>query len=359
MEQSSFESLLFSLATRGQRMAKHPFVTIIVPTYNRRLLLADLFASLRAQSYPADQFEVVVVDNSSADGTQEFVQGEAAHAPFSLRYLRKQNDGPAASRNDGAAVANGSILGFIDSDCVAAPHWIEAAVKAFESGGENIAMVAGTLEPIDNLHAPVGFFRHDMPPIRTESPLYPTANIFYRKTVFDELGGFDVDFGAFSWRTPLGGEDTDLAWRLRAAGYSYHFAPDMLVEHQASPRKPHGWLLDAMRPGVIPRLVALHPSLRRSLLWQGIFFDRAQATFYLGITGVIVAVIGRRSPIGWIGILAWLPWLWQLRGHYRGALGTLRRWPVAAGQVFFLLAMFIVQSASLLLGSLRERTPVF
>src|SRR5258708_5952897 len=86
---------------------RFPFVTVVVPTYNRAKTLPFLFESLAKQHYPADRMELIVVDNSSNDNTEEVVEQWKQVFPFRARFSRKDNKGPAASRNYGAARAEG------------------------------------------------------------------------------------------------------------------------------------------------------------------------------------------------------------------------------------------------------------
>lgn len=327
-----------------------PMVSVIVPSYNRRELLGDLLETLFAQTYPRDRYEIIIVDNSSSDGTEEAVVQWQAAAPCPLRFYRKENEGPAVSRNYGAEGARGHVLAFIDSDCLAEPGWIKQAVRHFVGG---VAMVAGSIIPVDNLHKPVGFFRHSLPPLVSESALYPTANIFYRKDVFDNLGGFDDRFKAFPWGTPVGGEDVDLAWRLRGAGYTYQFDPAVQVRHQTSPLPVREWLLEGVRPGVIPLLVVRHPALRRELLFRRVFLDQAEAMFCLGLAGTALVAL-----VGPLGLLLWLPWLIEMRGHCRNDWSRTHRWPIVAVKYGFLFLMFLIQAVSLWWTSLRYRAVV-
>src|SRR5438477_8106339 len=92
------------------------FVSVIVPTYNRAAELPYLFSALAAQWYPADRVELIVVDNSSIDDTEGVVAHWSRCLPFKVSFHRKENHGPAASRNYGAARAEGQILAFTDSD---------------------------------------------------------------------------------------------------------------------------------------------------------------------------------------------------------------------------------------------------
>jgi glycosyltransferase involved in cell wall biosynthesis len=112
-------------------MKELPFVSVIVPTYNRASLLKRLLESLREQTYPADKFEVLVVDDGSTDETPQVVEEFARSAPFAVRYFRQPRKGPAAARNLGIQQSRGEIVAFVDSDVTVAKDWLTNAVHYF------------------------------------------------------------------------------------------------------------------------------------------------------------------------------------------------------------------------------------
>ncbi len=107
-------------------MTEPPFVSVIIPTYNRRDSLLRALDSLARQTYPADRFEVIVVDDGGSDGTEAVAQ---RIYPFALRYVRQENQGDAIARNRGAQVAQGDILQFLDDDIVTEPDFVAAIVR--------------------------------------------------------------------------------------------------------------------------------------------------------------------------------------------------------------------------------------
>ncbi len=108
-----------------------PRVSVVVPTYNHAATIPLCIDALLAQDFPRDQYEVIFVDDGSADGTAGVVAGYAARDPR-IRYVHQVNRGPAAARNRGAQEARGSILVFTDDDCVAEPTWLSEMVKPLE-----------------------------------------------------------------------------------------------------------------------------------------------------------------------------------------------------------------------------------
>jgi glycosyltransferase involved in cell wall biosynthesis len=93
---------------------------VVIITYNDKDRLLDCLHSLRKQSYPTSDFEILIVDDGSTDQTAEIVEARFPE----VTVLRKPNSGPDNSRNFALARATGEIIAFIDSDCVAPPDWL-------------------------------------------------------------------------------------------------------------------------------------------------------------------------------------------------------------------------------------------
>lgn len=328
-----------------------PTVTVIVPTYNRAATLERTLASLLAQDYPADRFEVVVVDNSSTDQTEAVVRRAEATAPCVLRYYRKPNQGPASARNFGLGRSSGDIVAFTDSDCRAAPSWIRNAVGQMAAG---VGLVGGAIHPVWPEGRRLGFFQHQLEPVRREDPLYPTANVLYRREALERVGGFDERFGAYRWGPPMGGEDTDLAWRVRRAGYRTAFAGDAVVEHEASPISPKTWLLEPLKVQVYPRLVARIPELRSRYFWCRYFVNWSSPLFYLALGGIAVALRTR----SWRPLVSALPWAWIIRSSVRTDYWPPTRWWRIPLKYALLFERYGLATAMLLVASARHRVLV-
>lgn len=200
-----------------------PFVSVVVPTYNRVGLLLQLLESLRKQTYPKDRFEVVIVDDGSTDETEQVVQEFARTVPFSVVYLRQPRKGPAAARNLGIRHSRGEIIAFADSDVTVVEDWITNAVKYFENGADG---VEGKTEPRGD-ETPFAHRAHNL-----KGGQFLTCNIFYTKTILEKVGGFDERF-----RAPHR-EDSDLAWRVLDAGGRIVFGPDVVAFHPYFPKRP-------------------------------------------------------------------------------------------------------------------------
>ena len=212
-----------------------PAASVIVPVRDRRDLLADLLSALAAQT--CQDFELVVVDDGSSDGSAEVAESTLASGRLGRggTVLRQGGEGAVAARQAGVAVARGRVLAFTDSDCVPAPGWIEAGVAAVE-GGADVVMgptrSARMRRPLER-----GLWVDD-------NGLYPTCNVFYDRHAFEAAGGFDEAaadrYGFRPGRRAKGlgfGEDTLLGWRVRRRGTAA-YVESALVHHAVFPPDP-------------------------------------------------------------------------------------------------------------------------
>jgi len=109
-------------------------LSVVIPTFNRRAILAEVLQALDAQEN-APPFEILVVDDGSSDGTSEWLgerldgrSGQRAARP--LRLLRQRNRGPAAARNRGVEAAAGAMIAFLGDDTVPEAGWLAAHLAA-------------------------------------------------------------------------------------------------------------------------------------------------------------------------------------------------------------------------------------
>lgn len=221
-----------------------PYVSVVVPTYNRRALVLACLESLRRQDYPLDRYEIVLVDDGSTDGTAEAVAAAMAGWPGTFMLIRQANSGPAGARNTGIRASQGAIVAFTDSDCTVSPNWLAALVAGFTD--ERIAGVGG---PIRNV-APRGwiaeyltaaaFFRHRVRHGRVEYLL--TASAAYRRDVLQNIGGFAERRGAW-------GEDADLSFRVAAQGYYLSLVYDNISNHHGIYSGVHRFAASLFRYG--------------------------------------------------------------------------------------------------------------
>jgi GT2 family glycosyltransferase len=311
---------------------------VVVATHDRAARLGALLASLRGQTVGPARFEVIVVDDASSDGSRAVLESERERGELDLRVIhRDRPEGPSAARNDGWRVARAPIVAFTDDDCTATPGWLEAGLLACSSNPG--ALVQGRTDPAPWELGQLGPFARTLE-VYDEGPYYQTCNVFYPHSLLERLGGFDAD--AF----PYVGEDTDLAWRARAAGAPTAFAPDALVHHAVADLGPVGKLRIAARWTPSMRLFSRHPELRREHLVRGVFW---KGSHYLLVRALLGYALRNRWPL----FARWLafPYLLHLleRGRVEGG------GPLMAPYHF---VHDLVELVAVARGAIRYRTPV-
>jgi glycosyltransferase involved in cell wall biosynthesis len=310
----------------------------VVPAYKRPELLLKAVRSLFGQEGDSSAYEVIVVDSSPSDETVTAVAEIAALAPCPFLLLRKRAEGPGPSRNLGARHARAALIAFMDSDCEATPGWTRAGKAAFAEG---VGIVQGhTLPNPDQDRSGVLKFWVS---VEQESFLYETANIFYARACFEEAGGFPADLSPHA-ETPMGGEDVDLAWRVKRRGWRTRFAPDAVVHHEIRPISIGYWLINK-HLFVFPWLLRRFPELRQFFFLR-YFYDRAQAALVAALTGFAFAWL---SPLALLGAVPYAAIRFsEPTKTLRGPLRLVR-----------VLAYFVRDGISLLVlvaGSIRYRT---
>lgn len=314
-----------------------PAVSIVVPAYKRPDLLRNAIRSLFEQEGSALAYEVIVVDSSPSDENVRAMTEIAAQAPCPFLVLRKRAEGPGPSRNLGVRYARAVVIGFMDSDCQATGGWIRAGTAAFSEG---VGIVQGRTLPNPNQERR-GVLQFWVS-VEKESFLYETANIFYARACFEEAGGFVGDLAPHA-ETPIGGEDVDLAWRVKRHGWQTRFAHDAVVYHEIMPITVGNWLLNK-RLFVFPGLLRRFPELRQFFFLR-FFYDRAQAALLVALAGLALAWL---SPLALIGLVPYATLRFsEPTNTLRGPLRFVR-----------VLAYFVRDTLSMLVllrGSIRYR----
>ena len=207
-----------------------PTISVIIPTHNRESGLRRTLDALRAQNYPLDRVEVLVVADGCTDRTLETLQDY--NAGFPLHILEQPNQGPAVARNYGAAQANGQLLIFLDDDIEASPHLFKAHALAHQAGAHQV--IIGYSPPVFEVQSDflrIGlrswwedlFFEMRRPGHRYAYRDLLTGNFSLSADLFAAVRGFDPDFGCH--------EDYELGVRLIDAGASFSFVPDAVGYH--------------------------------------------------------------------------------------------------------------------------------
>lgn len=183
-------------ANKDQRPKDKPFISIVIPTYNRDHFIAEAMNSALAQNYP--NFEVVVVDDGSTDETPDIVR---SFSDPRLRYVVKEHNGAPATRNRCIAEAKGEYLLWLDSDDMLMPNVLEVYAEALARTPE-ADVLYGDLIVTDHEFRQTGEACHQDWYGRNNgliaqlfhSNCIPNPGTMVRKTVYDAVGKFDESF---------------------------------------------------------------------------------------------------------------------------------------------------------------------
>lgn len=205
-----------------------PFVSVIIPVFNDAERLKRCLAALSQQRYPADRFEIVVIDNGSddpgaiADSTRPFSQVTLTVEPAPGSYI---------ARNKGISMAMGEIIAFTDADCIPASDWLAEGVACLQQT-PNCGQVVGNVELffVDSQRPTLVEVYESLTALRQDRLLKQfhggaTANVFTWRQVIEQVGLFNT-------RLKSAG---DMEWgnRIFQAGYQQIYAPNVRVQHPA------------------------------------------------------------------------------------------------------------------------------
>jgi len=200
-----------------------PYISVIIPTYNRPTNLARCLDSLAVQTTDPDVFEVIVVNDGGVDVTDVI----CTYTSFdTIRMINQSNAGPAAARNHGASMARGRFLAFLDDDCTPMPDWVSSIRSSAMAGTLIGGKVLNQLE--DNLYAEACQSLIDFLYLHLagSSELFFTSNnMVLASEDFQRIGGFNTGF-----RTSAG-EDRELCIRAERMGLKLIHEPNIRIGH--------------------------------------------------------------------------------------------------------------------------------
>lgn len=200
------------------------FISIIIPTYNDLERLCKCLKALEQQTLPRSQYEIIVVDNNSTDGTSASLKERK-----DILLLREFKQTSYAARNTGILAAKGDILAFTDSDCIPVESWLENGIAQLFAV-PNCGFVGGDIKlffrnpkqltPVEIYETVTAMPQKDYV---EKQKFAATANMFTFKSVVDEVGMFDSNLSSRG--------DYEWGRRVHKAGYSTSFSDKAQVLH--------------------------------------------------------------------------------------------------------------------------------
>jgi glycosyltransferase involved in cell wall biosynthesis len=225
-----------------------PDISVVVCTYNRAALLEKALRSLFAQNAEPSSFEIVVIDNNSADETPQVVESLKAGSPVTLRYFRESRQGNAYARNAGVDQSAGRVVAYMDDDVIADENWV-AVMKAAFAHEPELSFVGGKVLPLwesdppswlTTAHwAPLALIDYGPEPLEIAGPTplgLLTANIGIRREVFTEIGGFLTSLQRV--KGAIGSmEDHEFLMRVCRSGKRGKYLPDLITRAWIDPER--------------------------------------------------------------------------------------------------------------------------
>jgi glycosyltransferase involved in cell wall biosynthesis len=226
-------------------------ISVIIPTINRATTLILTRESLVTQSFPVDEYEILIVDNGSRDRTKTVCENLIAqYQSHQIRYFYEPSPGVHAARHGGVLEAKGDILAFVDDDIETDVDWLQGIADSFSD--PTVKLVGGRNLPKYEVQPPawLDWFWHDTPygkacphlslmdfgdrVLEIDANYIWSQNLAISKQTFLELGGFHPDNFSSHLQHFQGDGETGLARKLKRSGYKAIYQPKAKILHQVS-----------------------------------------------------------------------------------------------------------------------------
>ena len=236
--------VIFNLRSRSR--ARQRTFSVVICTYNRANLLGKAIDSIFDQDYPKDKYEIIIIDNNSADGTPKIIEDYARRSQVSFSTSVETQQGLSFARNRGIQMAKHQFVAHLDDDAVACPNWLTTFNDVIETYGARV--VGGRVEKVYQNGAALpswfvtqyvkGFFGVNYREwgktekvLRVRRPLYiGGGNSAYDREVYTEFGGYSGELGRSSTGL-LAGEETLLNWALEKHDVPIYYSDDAVIYH--------------------------------------------------------------------------------------------------------------------------------
>ena len=223
-------------------------ISIIICSYNRANYIGAALDALYLQSSGLENFEAIIVDNNSTDGTPEvFATWRTHHPEGSFYYTTETKQGASFARNTGAEIAKFDWLCFIDDDAIAHKDFVQNIIRHINDqpfvhgfGGRIIPRYIPT-EPkwmSYYVSSMVGNFNYAPVACAFKNGKYPLeSNMIVSKKIFEQIGGFNTQLPGVVGTVRIGGEGKDLFYKIMDLGHTIYYDPSIIVEHVVETKK--------------------------------------------------------------------------------------------------------------------------
>ena len=215
---------VFRITGKQTMPDEKPYVSVVIPTYNRSGILPLCLDSLFNQTYPKDCYEIIIINDGSKDNTEDVLREFEKKAPCDFIWASQKNQGITRAENFGLSKAKGAIVCFTADDCITDKNWILHLVNGFIT--DTIGAVGGKVVSYQII-TPIQQFIEDSGVLDQETfakrNTLITGNAAYWRHILITIGGFDSHLNAC--------EDLDISIKTQRLGYTLRFIPDAIVQH--------------------------------------------------------------------------------------------------------------------------------
>lgn len=261
--------------------------SIAICTFNRHDVLEKALASCASQTVSNEEYEIIIVDNSSDVEAAEAFRASHENIP-NLHYVMEARPGLSNARNVALSKSQAPVISYIDDDAIAEAAWLQEVLRGFDTFGDTVGVVGGSIRPMWSLGRPTW-----LPPelegpytvvnwggslrIAEKEEWFAGANVSFSVEALKKIDGFNTGLGrGASSSMLLSNEESAAIEALETLGYQRVFAPDAAVDHLVEPdRLNHAWLRRRQAWQAISDVIMEKKKVNRDpeVLW------RAVATF--------------------------------------------------------------------------------
>ena len=194
-------------------ITNHPFISVVIPAWNEEKYIRGALEGLENQTYPKGPYEVIVVDNDSADDTGRIAE------EYGAKLVKDKFHGVAHARHTGYEVAKGEVFAGTDADSRPASDWLEKIAAHFDQDPSLVGLTGPAyLSETGSLQSKFGYFIFDKFQrfnFAIGKPTFSGFNFAVRRDAYKSVGGFDIH--------KVSAEDVDLSFRLAKVGKVKYF----------------------------------------------------------------------------------------------------------------------------------------
>ncbi|MFA6035793.1 MAG: glycosyltransferase family A protein [Candidatus Micrarchaeia archaeon] len=314
--------------------------SVIVPVYNGEKAIREVVDALLGQGLSHKEYEVIVVDDGSTDGTLEVLKNYGR----SIRIVKAgKNGGPGRARNLGIRAARGNILAFTDADCVPDKNWLENGLAHF---ADDVVAVSGRTYTEKEKKSYLTHYSDN----ENDNRLYPTCNMFYTREALEKVGGFMETIPVPFF------EDTDIAWRVQKEfpGKRIEFAKDAGVFHPCLPASLRRIIrIEAEFREYDPLVYRRNPELFRQKFL--LFWRMKKSSMFLAVPLSLLACLAVAPvllPIWLLAYLAYVAFYFRARDWRLEPKSTI-------AAVLTIWMMPLLKEFYLLKGAMKYKTLLF